>query len=296
MAGPLRESNRSRLTQLMTDLEFIAADFRDQCQRHAYRPILVGDELHSLSRIREVDQLPVWLDDIKLREWYLGLDQGMDWAHSLADFLPPGSFTWGPNFDHTGLQKLIEAANNYIRFQRITKGEAFAGAFVDLQYAFEEASNPLSRHHVEYVWAQLEDVIRSYHYEIRHTEGRVSKVYCPGQPIASQADCVAFLQLLMHNKMNSLRDGQWESAPHPHWYAMIYPRIRNRPAQDVSVPPLTHNRTCTTTPPVLPSACHKDGLCFWYLAGSLGLTGRRGSTFRCLDSSHPHVPLNTVRY
>ena len=91
---------------------------------------------------------------------------------------------------------------NYVRFQRITKGEAFAGAFIDLQLAFEEASNPLSRHHVLYVWAQLEDVIRSYHYELRHTAGRVSKVYCPGQPIGAQADCVAFLRLLMHNKMD----------------------------------------------------------------------------------------------
>ena len=132
MAGPLRESNRSRLSQLMTDLEFVATTFKDQCQRHAYRPILVGDELHSLSRIREVDQLPAWLDDIKFREWYLGIDQGLDWTHSLADFLPPGSFIWGPTFDHAGLQELIDTTNNYVRFQRFTEGKAFAGAFAYL--------------------------------------------------------------------------------------------------------------------------------------------------------------------
>jgi hypothetical protein len=56
-AGPLRESNSARLTQLMVDLDFTAADFKDQCQRHAYRNIEVGDKLHSLPRIREVDEL-----------------------------------------------------------------------------------------------------------------------------------------------------------------------------------------------------------------------------------------------
>ena len=133
--------------------------------------------------------------------------------------------------------------------------------------------------------------------------------------VTQRAGCPRFttrasLQLLMHDKMDSLRAGQWESAPHPHWYAMIGPRIRNRPTLGAStLPPSTPPSSVppASTPPSSlppastttfhPSASYRDGLCFWYLAGCLGLTARSGRSFRCSDPSHPpHVPLNTVRY
>lgn len=41
---------------------------------------------------------------------------------------------------------------------------------------------------------------------------------------------------------------------------------------------------------------HHDGLCFWYLAGALGLSDKHAVTYKCRDTTFQHRALNTVPY
>ena len=203
-------------------------------------------------------------------------------------------------------------------FQRVFKGEVFFRRVSLLRTLWDSSEQYLANYHNTYIHFKLELLVRAYFYESCVTRGVSAKVY-PSQRIDTQDNCVAFLEFLVNGLVDDVRGNKWERADHPRFYAPheLYSLIQNKPNVRMSgsvgggrgstvigtklqglsagVPSPDPGRALTGhgTQPVVP-ACHKHGLCIWYLAGALGLRNRKNRLFACRDAGAKHALLKQV--
>lgn len=318
VGGALRECGRSRMDRLLSDLNFVVRDFKGQCVRQSTRVDLPdGDEMLTFTQLKSVTYLEIWLNDAMFTTCFLGLDDGLDWSVSLANFISWDKCLWGPNFDYRGLQRLMEAARNFSCFMTIFKGAVYTDIFEELFIEFTSKERRLENYHVDFIWAVLEDVIRSYGHEVRHTQGKVAKNYGIGQPIASPADCSNFFKYLLHEQLEALRAGKWPVAPHTVYREKVMSLVHNRlefgahivahgpvstPAavtvQLAPLQPLSSTQPTDRDGEVKGHVHHQSGTCVWHLAGALGLVSRTsGKPYQCHDPSKPdHKPLSEIKH
>ena len=285
LAGPMRELREDRLNLMCPNFNFDVERVWAECARHKGRVMASIDPMQSLSRLYEVLHLPVCTDIKKFEAWFLGTWQHRDFTFNLTHFLPGGNTGWHSDFDYEGRRNLLMACEGWVNFQRIFKGEAF----VELYELFDDPSQPLSVYHTSYTYNQIETMVRSYFYEICTTQGTVSKVYCPGEPIVTQADCVALLKLLVKNLVQEVREDKWEREPHSRFYSTTYTEIRHWPLFGTTSGPASGAVPAVRPLPTPLPHCHKHGLCFWYLAGILGVRNERNRRlYECRDKTNPH--------
>jgi len=223
----LRECGAQRLDRLMFDLNFGVNEFKGECLRHSCRTDLpVADEMRTFSQLKSIAYLDVWSDDDMFTKCFIGLSDSLDWSVSLANFVKEDKCLWGDNFDDRGLGKLVEAAQNFARFMAIFKGAVYSDVFAGLVAEYNAQERRLEGYHVDYVWGMLEEVIRNYGHEVRHTRGKVSINYGIGQPIATPTDCANFFKFLLHEKLQALREGKWTQPPHTHYRCRVLALVR----------------------------------------------------------------------
>lgn len=307
VGGVLRECGTFRTNRLMSDLSFDVRDFKSNCMRQAARTDLpIGDEMLTFVHLKSVSHLQVWLNDDMFIKCFLGLDDAWDWSVSLANFVKADRCVWGADFDYHGLQTLMEAARNYVSFMTIFKGAVYKDVFDELFLEFNDQDRRLEEYHVDFVWAMLEEVIRNYGYEVRHTHGKVARNYGIGQPIATPTDCSLFFKHLLHAKLEALRGGKWPAAPHTVYRSKVLTLVRNRPVHaafiDSKAPTITTSAVPSETlayphdlqgkVPVIHTRAvhHQLGTCFWDMAGALGLMSK--STNRLYQCHDPNVAVH----
>ena len=99
VGGALRECGSSRLNRLMSDLNFVVNEFKGLCLRQSCRTHLpIGDDMLTFSQLKSVMYLDVWLDDDMFAKCFLGLEDGLDWSVSLANFVKEDKCLWGGQF------------------------------------------------------------------------------------------------------------------------------------------------------------------------------------------------------
>ena len=96
---------------------------------------------------------------------FLGLEDGLDWSVSLANFVKEDKCLWGDNLEYRALEKLMEAAQNYACFMSIFKGSVYSDVFEELIMEYKAQERRLEEYHVDYVWGMLDDVISIYGHE-----------------------------------------------------------------------------------------------------------------------------------
>ena len=172
-----------------------------------------------------------------------------------------------------------------------------AGPSKPLRELWEAQERFVDKYHAVYLQFHLETLIRSYFKEVSQTRG--TKCYAGHQlPLGGQAESVSLLQHLIAEFAADLKSGtKWETAPHTRFYGIQerFASITNKPAYPTpsgTVP--TRVQKPTHTQPS--NRKHHDGLCFWYLAGALGLSDKNAVPYKCHDSNFQHRALNTVPY
>ena len=95
------------------------------------------------------------------------------------------------------------------------------------------------------------------------------------------------LKLLANNLATLLLSGDLEASPAPMFYSASghYASITNK----CNVRVVGHDTILDVNKP-----CHKDGLCFWHLAGKLGFLNKKNAAFTCRDGGTTHVDLNLI--
>ena len=156
VGGALRECGAPRLNRLMSDLNFVVNDFKGHCLRQSCRTDLpLGDDMLTFTQLKSVMYLDVWLDDDMFAKCFLGLEDGLDWSVSLANFVKEDKCLWGDNFDSRGMDKLMEAAQNFSRFMSIFKGAVYSDVFEELFSEYKDPARLLENYHVDFIWGMF---------------------------------------------------------------------------------------------------------------------------------------------
>lgn len=296
LAGPRREMTNERFDRVFPQWVCDIDQFRELCMDSKDRIMAGGDPLNSLARLRAIMDLNVWKDVDKFTKALLGITRSGDWSVSLWDFRDREQ-GWTFDTDWQGHQNLLRSFENFVDFQRIIKGEAFHGCAKPLRELWEAQEQFVNRYHAVYLQFHLETLIRSYFKEVSQTRG--TKCYAGHQlPLGGQAESVSLLQHLIAEFITDLKSGtKWETAPHTRFYGAQerFASITNKPTYPTPTGTMaTRVQQPTHTQPS--NTKHHEGLCFWYLAGALGLSNRNAVVYKCRDASFKHRALNTVPY
>jgi hypothetical protein len=279
VAGLAREMEPARFKEFCFDLIFDVTVFKAKCLEYRDVAMSPQDPNRSLALVRYVTDREVWLNAHKFRAGVLGMFTRGSWMPiSLLDFRKPQTRVWGKEATVVGRMDLMEALMTWERFTQALKGEAFAGCMQPINALLHRADDPLRVYHDIYIQYQLEGLLCAYYGEVCKLQGRKSKRY-PSQALVTQADCVAFLQLLVADFVTAALNpgtavGTWEVAPHHLTYSSdsLFSSIQ-QPQKD------THGA---------------HGVCPWYLAGELGMLNAKGAKYGCRVANARHAPLHTV--
>ena len=85
-------------------------------------------DIHSF----EVSHVPRCVMTYMFTKCFLGLEDGLDWSVSLANFVKEDKCLWGDNLEYRELEKLMEATQNYACFMSIFKGSVYSDVFEEL--------------------------------------------------------------------------------------------------------------------------------------------------------------------
>jgi len=116
---------------------------------------------------------------------------------------------------------------------------------------------------------------------------------------------VSLLRHLIAEFISDLKSGtKWEQLPHTLFYGHNerFALITNKPAYPAAAGGVASGAAVGKTPkPNSPpnnntKRQHHEGLCFWYLAGELGITDRAGAPYKCRDATFKHRALKNVPY
>ena len=305
IAALLREMEPARLEIMCPDYTFEVSTFWSECVRHLDRHMGDADPMLSLSRMRELLDLPVCVNKKAFEAWLLGVYSPNDFMFSLHDFAPLECTGWHEDLDHKGRHNLWRAFEGWIEFQCVFKGTGFRSVIQPLRDLWLSSLQFFPRYHNSYIHWKLEALIREYFYEVATTRGRVAKLYGSGS-IVDQADCVDLLRGMLATLISAVREGSWEAAPHPIFYAPRSPysmainkhgTAKGGERSDVSETVnegkgqgYSERKNLHVSKP----GSHKNGLCMWYLAGMLKLQNKANEVYVCKDSSARHVALRTV--
>ena len=172
VGGLLREMQPARFERFCRDYTYDALAFREEALRQKEnRGMLKTDPCYSIFRIRNIQDLEVWLNTDVFSVWILGHWTSGDWTYSLRNFLTSDSTGWGQNTEFQGRKSFKIALEYWIDFQRIFKGDEFFGALDSLFQLWDEAGDPLSRHDNIQLQYHFEGTIRKYFYELCRTNG-----------------------------------------------------------------------------------------------------------------------------
>jgi hypothetical protein len=84
----------------MVDLDFFPKEFKRHCLRQSSRTDLpTGDDMLTFTHLKSVTYLEVWSNDDMFTKCFLGLEDGLAWSVSLANFITEEKCVWGPNFE-----------------------------------------------------------------------------------------------------------------------------------------------------------------------------------------------------
>jgi hypothetical protein len=297
LAGPRREMTDERFARVFPQWVCDIEQLRELCLDSCDRGMAAGDPLDSMARLRAIMDLPVWKEVNKFTKALLGITRSSDWSVSLWDFKDRDQ-GWTFDTDWHGQRNLLRAFENFVDFQRIIKGDAFQGCANPLRELWESQTQVVNKYHAVYIQFHLETLIRAYFKEVSLTRG--TKCYASHQlPLGGQGESVALLKHLISEFIADMQSGaKWETAPHTRFYSSRerFASIINKPSY-----PNTLNAVASSNPPTPVKAQtitrkHHDGLCFWYLAGELGLSDKNAVPYSCKDKTFSHKPLNTVPY
>lgn len=305
LGGLLREMHPDRFCRFCRDYSYEVSTFREEARRLKESNVLIEtDPCYSIVRLRHVQDLEVWLNPEVFSVWILGHWKTDDWTYSLRNFAAPSCTGWEQNTDYQGRKNLKTALENWIDFQRIFKGEEFYGALNALFKLWDAPGDPMSRHDNTQLQYYLEDMIRVYFYELCRTNGTMCFMVT-GQALKGQAESVRLLQALANKLATKISNKDLEAAPAHMFYqtSCHYASITNKGGSTVGgsgqVPGTTGRGNGAVSDPNLTAAkplCHKDGLCFWYLAGKLGLRNAKEKLFTCRDKGFTHAELKQVPF
>jgi len=195
-----------------------------------------------------------------------------------------------------GKRNLFRAFEAWVTFQGVFKGIKFMSVLQPVSELFHDQGRILDVYGAEYVWAQLEHMIREYRYEVVTTRARTSRRM--GDHIVNQEDCVAFLLVLVEELVDKARRGEWDEFPHQRFYA---------PGSLFSMVTLpARGGTASTTATVTPTGkgggqgmgssedSHRHGMCMWHLAGALKMLNAKQVPYQCRDRDRKHPALKSI--
>lgn len=299
LGGLLREMHPDRFARFCRDYSYDVATFREEARRQKENKGLKdADPCYSIVRMQHVQDLEVWSNPEVFSVWILGHWKTDDWTYSLRNFAAPRCTGWDQNTDYQGRKNLKIALENWIDFQRIFKGEEFHGALNELFKLWDAPGDPMSRHDNCQIQYHLEDMIRGYFYELCRTHG-TSCCMVEGQPLHGQAESVALLKVLANNLAVLISSREMEASPAPMFYQTSnhYASIQNKFSKPGrggdTVTPVTgrgRDPNWIDTKPL----CHMEGLCFWHLAGKVGLVNAKNKPFVCRETGFTHADLKQV--
>ena len=293
----IREMNPERRGILCPDVTFTIVGFWSECMRHMDRKPDAADPLYSIAGLKDILHLPVCRDKSVLQHHLLEGHSADNWNRSLWDFVE-GEEGWGRGIECQGRRNLLRAFESWVNFQVVFKGAEFEVVGEPIRALFRDQERVLDVFGAEFIWAQLEIMIRAYRYEVVTTRGRVTRRNGK-HPLVKQSDCVLFLRTLAEELARDARTGRWEQFPHLKFYApgsqfnlLILP---GRRAQEANKAPYGQGGQPRTAEKGDKDTSHKFGLCMWYLAGELGMVNKRTQTkYECRDSARKHVALKHV--
>jgi hypothetical protein len=296
----IREMTPQRREVLCPDLTFNMDLFWSECMRHVERKQDATDPLYSIAGVKDLLHLPVCKDHEVLQHHLLEGQSADDWTRSLWDFVE-GEEGWGKGLDVVFKRNLLRAFEAWVEFQCVFKGLAFQVILQPVLDLFKDQGRILEEYGAEFVWYQLEIVIREYRYEIVTTRGRVSR-RIGAHAIVDQPDCVTFLLSLIRDMVDDARGGRWEKFPHPRFYApgSRFSLVR-LPGKNGQGGPRGGHGTVVDKGREREENAHKHGTCMWHVAGAMNLINRKtGEPFKCRDENRKHValkkiPLGTMR-
>jgi hypothetical protein len=268
-----------------------------ECLRHIERKQDQTDPLYSIAGLKDLLHLPVCRDHEVLQHHLLAGQSADDWQRSLWDFAEDGA-GWGKGLDVKCKRNLLRAFEAWVDFQCVFKGIRFREILAPVTELFRDQGRVLEEYGAEFVWAQLEWMIREYRYEVVTTRGRTSRRQ-GAHLIVNQEDCVQFLLVLVRELVQEARDGRWEPYPHPRFYApgsrfnLVRTPDRSGGAQgarDVGMDHVARDKGKGGE-----DRSHKHGVCMWFVAGQLQMMNRKtGVPFRCRDGARKHAALKTI--
>ena len=189
-------------------------------------------------------------------------------------------------------------------FQRIFKGEAFARCMAPLRVLWEAPEDPMACYHNVFIQFQLESMICSYFEDVGQHRGGTSSLF-PELMLCCQTDCAVVLARLVSEvaAAAALVTGGaagWEKDPHVRFYGPdSYWHLVQREGGTAAVGAGMPGGKVGSTPPPWAQrtpSCHREGLCFWWVAGRLGMRNKKGETFVCKEAGAKHVPLASVKH
>lgn len=296
-AGLIREIVRPRFEEFCPDLLFEATAYKTKCLELRATVMSPDDPNRSIAHMQLVMSRTAYTNNDKFAAAMRGQFNRSDWGViSLLDFRRPNVAPWGREATFQGRMELMDAADAFMSFQRVFKGEAFADGMRLFRELALNTTDPLKNFHDVFIQFELEGVLCAYFREVTKLKGDFSKKY-PTQPLVTQADCAALFQLYLADFVSAAMSlpgtpGGWEGAPHPIFYGpeSFFLMVQNVPGhKNGSLPG-------TSLTPSRAASCHKHGLCMWYLAGQLNMTNKNGEKYECRESSEKHVALKTVKY
>jgi hypothetical protein len=243
-----------------------------------------SDPNQSLSRMQELEDRPVVKDIRTFELAMLNKFNMSDWGPlSIHHFSDPNRPPPGRDATYSGRATLIDAAYKVASFFRVFKGEAWAVCMDPLRAMVESVENPLRFFNNDVIQFHIMEAITGYCTDAKR-QGATSRVH--GLPKVTQADLVALFQRFIADMVAKFESYAYEKAPHTIMYGAesFFSRIANKPAE-------SQGKKAT---PGSVTPCHKEGLCFWNLAGALGLTNAQGKPYVCNDSTVKHAELGDV--
>lgn len=290
----IREMLPERREILCPDLTFTTQRFWSECLRHMERKMADTDPMFSIARVKELLHLPVCQDMDIMRHHLLEGHEADNWTRSLWDFVP-GDKGWTSGLEVQGKQHLLRAFETWLDFQCAFKGPAFGKVLAPVVELFKDQGRILEPYGGEYIWAQLEWMIRDYRYEVVSTRGPESKMRGK-HAIVNQDDCVTFLSALVAELVREARSGGWERYPHTIFYAPGSQfNLVKKPTRGGAQPGGAGAGTVTTGGQVRRDGEHQFGVCMWSVAGALKMISKReNAPYKCQDVQRTHASLKSI--
>ena len=302
LQGLVREMAPARFAYMFTDLVFDPDEVFKKCVLLRDEPMRRDHFNYSIKRMLVLGDRPVCTVMSKFGAALTGKWKRADWRGiSLRDFVRPSAAGWGKDASYSGRADLLEAAEMFGEFQRIFKGEAFARCMAPLRALWEAPEDPMADYHNVYIQFQLESMICSYFEDVGKHRGGTSSLF-PDLTLCGQPDCADVLTRLVREVAAAavtVGAGGWEKDPHVRFYGPdSYWHLVQRESGSAALGVSGQGGKVGSPPKPwvqqMPP-CHKAGLCFWWLAGKLGMRNRKGEIYACAEAGAKHVPLAAVK-